>query len=119
MQAGSKEKAGQPHSGNAGAEARMPGIESLWSAGGASASALQSFVQSLGNTMQKALSGMPIPALTQLQQEYVKDASDLYLKMIEQVSGKPGNGAAPAGKTAPVMAALAKDKRFASEAWHD
>lgn len=93
---------------------RFPAAESAWGQGNATSSAMQSFVQSLGNTMQKALSGFPIPALTQLQQEYVKDAADLYLKMIEQAAA-PGDGQA----RAPVLPALARDKRFASKAWYD
>jgi len=96
------------------ASLKLPGLDAAWSSGNASQSALQSFVQSLGNTMQKALSGFPIPALTQLQQEYVKDAADLYLKMIEQASVSKDGQEKP-----PVVPALTKDKRFSSQAWHD
>lgn len=91
----------------------FPGVESPWAALNPTTSAFQSFVHALGTTMQKALTGLPIPALSQLQQEYVRDASALYLRLIEQTTGKTEYGKT----TAPSI--LGKDKRFASEAWHD
>jgi polyhydroxyalkanoate synthase len=74
---------------------------------------MQHFVQSLGETMQKAMTGFPIPTLTQLQQEYMKDAADLYMTLLEQAGQKSASEAKPA--PSPV----AKDKRFASKAWQD
>jgi len=102
----------------------FPGLDAAWAGStNPTTSALQSFIQSLGGTLQKAMSGFPIPALTQLQQEYVKDAADLYMKMLEQAgqAGQAVNGAGGAVGKGPQSrsAPLVKDKRFSSDAWQD
>ncbi len=62
----------------------------VWSQNTPSGVALQSFVQSLGQTFQKAMTGLPIPTLTHLQQQYVCEASDLYISLLNKAIGKEG-----------------------------
>ncbi|MCE2680441.1 MAG: class I poly(R)-hydroxyalkanoic acid synthase [Burkholderiales bacterium] len=89
------------------------GQEKPWVQNTPSASSLQSFVQSIGETMQKAMSGLPIPTLTQLQQDYMRDATELYMGMLGNAVEKDGS------KAPPVSSVISKDKRFQSKDWQD